>query len=415
MAPATEVLTDYIRGVRDDSALSDPDFVRLGVLRVLSQVASGRDFLQQCAELFSQECARSTFFDALHSKRRRDILAQLNATLFSRCIAKSLAQGPDLLQGLAEFKDRAVYAVDGHQLEHACHARKDSKGRYVPGNTLYLLCLHSGLLVNFGAVQGDGKYQHEMPVFRARAMDWLAGREVKEPSCPIFVADPAFVDKQFWTRMVMLRERGARVITRTKQNMLPTVYASYGWDINQSVNLGVLADESVGFDGSCLMRRVRYRDPETETEYEFLTTVKDMSPGAIAMLYLLRWRIEKVFDTGKNKLEETKAWATGEVAREIHGHFFSLTHNLLVLLRGRLHRDHGLREVKIEKKRSQWLKKRAQTARSSKREVHPIQWKLPPIVQMSLQFIRTLRNGIITRRRWLAVLPCFAAMLNSYL
>jgi hypothetical protein len=78
-------------------------------------------------------------------------------------------------------------------------------------------------------------------------------------------------------------------------------------------------------------------------------------------------------------------------------------------------RDLGLREVKIEKKRFQWLKKRAQTAKSSKLEFHPIQWKLPPIVQMSLQFIRTLRNGIIARMRWLAVLPWFAAMLNSYL
>jgi hypothetical protein len=80
-----------------------------------------------------------------------------------------------------------------------------------------------------------------------------------------------------------------------------------------------------------------------------------------------------------------------------------------------VHRDHGLREVKIEKKRSQWLKKQAQAAKSSKRKVHPIQWKLPPIVQMSLQFIRTLRNGITARMRWLAILPCFDAMLNSYL
>ena len=52
---------------------------------------------------------------------------------------------------------------------------------------------------------------------------------------------------------------------------------------------------------------------------------------------------------------------------------------------------------------------------SSKREVHPLQWKLPPIVQMSLKFIRTVRNGMIAQKRWLAVLPYSAAMLNSYL
>jgi len=142
------------------------------------------------------------------------------------------------------------------------------------------------------------------------------------------------------------------------------------------------------------MRRVRYRDPETGNEYEFLTTVWDLPPGTIALLYLLRWRIEKVFDTGKNKLEETKGWATGEVAHEIQGHFFALTHNLLVLLRWNLLRNHGLREVKLEKKRARWLKKRAESAKTMNREVHPIQWKLPAIVQMSLQFIRMLRNGI---------------------
>jgi len=225
-----EVLREYVRGFRNDSSLTDLAFIQFGVLCVISQAASGRDFLQQCAEMFGQDRARSTFFDALHSNRRKGILAELNAAFVSRCGVKPIDLGADLLLGLPGLKDRAVYAVDGHQLEHACHARKDSKGRYVPGNTLYLLCLHSGLLVNFGAVQGDGKYQREMPVFRARAMDWLAGRAMRELSSPIFVGDPAFVDKQFGTRMVLMRERGALVITRTKQNMLPTVYASYGWD-----------------------------------------------------------------------------------------------------------------------------------------------------------------------------------------
>ena len=30
------------------------------------------------------------------------------------------------------------------------------------------------------------------------------------------------------------------------------------------------------------------------------------------MIYLLRWRIEKVYNTAKNKLEETKAGSVGE-------------------------------------------------------------------------------------------------------
>ena len=415
LAPAMQVLTDYVRDVRHEGVITDPAFVHLGVLRVLSQVVSGRDFLQQVAELHDRELARASFFDTLHSERRKAIVCELNAQLTSRNGVGAAGPEADLLSSFSELQGRAVFAVDGHQIEHACHSRPDSKGRYVPGNTLYLLCLHSGLMVNFGAVQGDGRYRHEMPVFRSRAARWLTDRARTRPGCPIFVADPAFVDKQFWTRMALLRERGALVITRTKTNMCPTVYSRYSWDQAAQVNLGVLADELVGFDGSCLMRRVHYRDPETGTEYEFLTTVRDLLPGTIAMLYLLRWRLEKVFDTGKNKLAEKKGWATGEVAREIQGHFFALAHNLLVLLRRRLHRDHGIREVKLEKKRAKWLRKRAVKALAAGRKVHPLQWKLPAVVQLSLQLIRALRNAIIGRKRWLEVLPTFACRLNAYL
>src|ERR1019366_6059903 len=103
------------------------------------------------------------------------------------------------------------------------------------------------------------------------------------------------------------------------------------------------------------MRLIQYADPETGICYQFLTTDMELRPGVIAWLYLLRWRIEKVFDTSKNKLEETKAWATGEVARQIQGHFLALTHNLLVLLRGFLASDFGIREEKLEDKRSRHL------------------------------------------------------------
>lgn len=415
LAPAMSILTDYVRGVRHKGRINDPTFVCLGVLRVISQVASGRDFLQQCAQLHDHSVSRSSFFDTLHSKPRRGVLAELNAQLVARRGVGPADTGADLLQAFPELRDRAVYAVDGHQLEHASHSRRDSKGRHVPGNTLYMLCLHSGLSVNFGAVQGDGRYQHEMPVFRLRMTHWLDGRSMNDPERPIFVVDPAFVDNQFWTRMVLLEGRGALVITRTKANMRPVVYGDNSWDRAAKINVGVVADEKVGFDGACLMRRVRYTDPETGTQYEFLTTVMDLSPGLIALLYLLRWRIEKVFDTGKNKLEETKAWATGQVAREIQAHFFALTHNLLVLFRRKLATDHDIRERKLEKKRLDWLEKRTAQAKTAGRNVHPVQWKLPPVVQMSLQFIRTLRNGILARRCYRAVLPSFAAMLSGYL
>ena len=416
LAPANALLDGYIRDVRTEGVITDPDFVRLGILRILSQAVSGRDFLQQCAETFGEPLGRSTFFDALHSARRQALLSELNALLVARTDVRRGDPREDLLCAFANLRDRAIYAVDGHQLEHACHAARDRKGSFVPGNTLYLLCLHSALLVNLGAVQGDGQYSHELPVFRRRVVDWLQKQgKTQGSSRPIFVGDPAFVDKQFWLQMTIWEQRGALVITRTKANMDPIIYSNLPWDPQASINQGIEADERVGFDGGGLMRRIRYTDPETGTTYEFLTTVRDLEPGLIALLYLLRWRIEKVFDTGKNKLQETKGWATGVVAREIQAHFFALAHNLLTLLRRELDRSHGIRELKVEKKRQSSMERRTQSARNADRSIHPVQWKLPAIVQLTAQFIRTLRNGIWSKARWLRVLPHFQASLSAYL
>lgn len=222
------------------------------------------------------------------------------------------------------------------------------------------------------------------------------------------------MDKGFWTRMC-LRLDGARFITRTKANMKPTVYDRYGWDPGKSVNEGVEADLLVGFDGACTMRMVRYRDPETGTAYEFLTTVRDLEPGLIAVLYLTRWRIEKVFDTTKNKLEETKSWAVGEVAQDIRAHLVALTHNLIVLLRRGMDRVHGIREEKVEEKREVQIRQRKSRAAAAGKKVACIHKLLPAVVQLTAQFIRTLRNGILMEMRWGPALELLRTATKSYL
>jgi transposase len=100
-------------------------------------------------------------------------------------------------------------------------------------------------------------------------------------------------------------------------------------------------------DGAMAMRRVRYRDPEAWTRYEFLSSMDDFPPALIALLHLARWRIEKVFDTTKNKLEETKGWAVGATAQDIRAHLVALTHNLLLPFRETLGREHGVPSVSV--------------------------------------------------------------------
>ena len=147
----------------------------------------------------------------------------------------------------------------------------------------------------------------------------------------------------------------------------------------------------------------------------FLTTVTDLAPGLIALIYLMRWRIEKVFDTAKNKLGETKGWAVGEIAQDIRAHCFALTHNLLVLLRRHLEVSEGIREEKVMKKRRKAMAEREHKAGETGRRVAAIQRLLPAVVQLTAQFIRTLRNGIAAGIRWLAALEPLRVSMIAYL
>ena len=411
LAPALHVLENYIRDVRRQGSVDDIRFVHLGVCRVLNQSVSGRDFLQFLRDVLGERIARSSFFDSLHQGRRLDILANLNREI----VARNKGNMPDLLESFPALRGVPVFAVDGHHVVHAVHSPDDHKGEKVSANNLYLLCQHSGLMWNLGAVQGDGRHGHELPVFRKAIQAWLQHHQgSKAEKAPIFIGDPAFVDKGFWTRMALSGSR-ARFITRTKANMKPIVYTSYGWNQADPVNDGVEADELVGFDGAMTMRRIRYTDPETGSQYEFLTSVRDLVPGLIAMLYLGRWRIEKVFDTTKNKLKETKGWAVGEIAQEIRAHFVALTHNLLVLFREGLRKEHGMREEKVERKRAKQILERAGKAAAVGRRVAPVQKLLPVAVQLTAQFVRSVRNGIEARTPWRAILESLRMAMKVYL
>ena len=357
---------------------------------------------------------RSSFFDSLHSERRLHFLNETSWELYAR---GRQSQPTDLLACFPELQGYCVWAVDGHKIEHACHALRDGKGRQVAPNTLYLLCLHSGLLFNLAAVQGDGRYRHEMPAFR-NALPGFLRKEFSRGNgrrSPLCILDPAFVDHNFWDQQSQLRQCGALMITRARDDISPKHFRKRSFDATDPVNVGIDTDSLVTFAGGQQMRLIQYADPETGDCYQFLTTDLELRPGVIAWLYLLRWRIEKVFDTSKNKLEETKAWATGEIARKVQGHFLALTHNLLVLFRGFLESDFGMREEKLEDKRDKQLERREKVAHTQGRELHHLHRKMPPIVQLSLQFIRTLRNQILAKVPFYKALPQIRAMLAAYL
>jgi hypothetical protein len=96
-----------------------------------------------------------------------------------------------------------------------------------------------------------------------------------------------------------------------------------GWDLQSqsvqgtscplvfAIQGGPLSDELVGTSMGVTLRRVTNQDPETATVYIYLTNLPlGVPPGIVALLCKSRWDVEKVFDEFKNKLGETKSWAS---------------------------------------------------------------------------------------------------------
>lgn len=400
MQPALGLLRDYTRGARRDGALDDETFVRLGLRRALDGDESGRAFIQARGDS-GEALARTTWFDAWQSRRRLGLIEQMAG--HSYAVMERLLQERDWLGAFPELGERAVWAVDGHQIEHACHALRDGKGARVPVGVTYGLCLHTGLMRPLGCYQAGGKHGHEWPLFKQRWARWL--RVDQRPLLPVIVADPAYVDVLFWAQQKIQRQ--AVVITREKKNMKPMIIAAYSFDAADPVNRGVLADEMAGYTYAHL-RRIHYRDPATGEEFIFITTDTTMRPGVVAMLYLLRWKIEKSYDVFKNKFRVHKAWSNGPVAALMQGHFMALLHNLLTVLLVALE-GAGLREEKVLDRRA------AARRRQPAAQRVPTQQMVRHAVVLTCQFIRLVRHCLREKTPWKMALPLFECRLKIYL
>jgi hypothetical protein len=404
MAPADDLLRNYIRSGRDlGDGLTDERFIRLGITRALEGDESGRAFLQTLADQPGATAVpRSTWFDAFKSPRRLELLTEVATTSYRR-FERELA-GRDWLKSFPELRDVPVWAVDGHQIEHACHAPRDRKAEHVASGMTYGLCLHTGLLRPLARFQGDGVRQHEWPVFKKNWKHWTHG----EPrlAMPIAVVDPAYVDNQYWVLQKIQRE--AMVITREKENMKPMVYGPVAFDREDPVNRGVVAYEEVGYSNAAL-RRVRYKDPATGEDFVFITTCPEqMRPGLIALLYFLRWKIEKAYDVFKNKFMGSKAWGVGDTPALMQAHFMALLHNLLTVLLASM--EHiGIPDQKVldktEKRRAATPEHKRVTAQEMVRHAHAL----------SCQFIRLVRHCLRYKIPWIDALPLFKLRLHAYL
>ncbi len=120
---------DYVRSKRASGVLKDKRFLRLGINRVLQNHDSGRDFLQNLKECADDPVARATFFDALHSSRRRGMVEE-SAQGLERVLDREMKEAN--IDYLADFDELASYRIlagDGHTIAHSSHADKNRNGK----------------------------------------------------------------------------------------------------------------------------------------------------------------------------------------------------------------------------------------------------------------------------------------------
>jgi len=385
LAPVSSLLAKA-KNQRSCPELSDQQWLQLGLRRVLEDHPSGRAFLQTLSVSGCATPSLSHFFESLKSGRRLALLTEV-----SNAFAKTL---PSLLtaswESLPELSNMDLYAGDGHFQEAAVHDSPDlEKGsKYATGH-FFALNLRSHALVHLTvADQLTRKKEHDMHALKRLSLSELR-QGAKNGRKVLYVWDRAGIDFSKW--QYWKNTGGLYFLSREKANMALRFFKANEWDPTDPRNQGVLADEMVTSSKGVQVRRVRYWCVLRGEEFSFLSSEYRMPPGVLAHLYRLRWDIEKVFDELKNKVGETKAWASSATAKAMQANFLCLGHNLLLLCEAELEREHGIRNEAELARRAKRLQEEAERLGKEGHVLPMLIETFQRLTQRSVKFVRWLR------------------------
>jgi len=316
------------------TALSDLDWLKTGVTRVLTSEPSGRAFLQMHENDQGDFLKPSHYFETLKSKRRLNLCQEVAESVM-RAVNIDLIKN-DPFSHTDSLNNYDIYAGDGHYIEHATHDPAIEGTKYACG-TLFGLNLRTHTL--FPLVNADRsddrKREHDM-----RGLKRIGGQRLRcgaqKGRKVIWVWDRAGIDIKQWLQWK--NHDGVYFISRAKENMDLSSKGDLPYDVDDPINAGVIAYHLVHVADQ-VIRCVVYKCPETGREFSYLTSLTTIEPGVVAALYKARWDIEKVFDETKIKLGESKSWASSDTAKAMHSVFVCLTHNLLLRFENQIIND----------------------------------------------------------------------------
>ena len=315
---------DQATRIRQCPAESDWDWLTKGVDRVLSNVRSGRDFLQTFQLFWKRELQVGPYFETLASSRRLSMVAECSALLRQRVDA--LRTSPlSQFESLATFD---LYAGDGHYLEHATHDPLNGTTHWPTGHFFALNLKSQSLFPLVLADLTKRKKEHDMRALKRQSVALLRqgagkGRKV------LWVWDKAAVDLAFWQER---KASGIYFLSLRKAGMCLEAETERVIDAAQPINQGVTSDRVVTDRRGIRVREITFCNPCDGAVYVYLTNEMTLEPGLLVLLYKTRWEIEKVFDETKTKLAEKKSWATTMTAKAMQAHFVAIVHNLLLLM-----------------------------------------------------------------------------------
>jgi hypothetical protein len=130
----------------------------------------------------------------------------------------------------------------------------------------------------------------------------------------IYVMDRGYVD---FGRLYGLHQAGAFFVTRAKSNMV--FHRVYSAPVDRAT--GLICDQTITLDGPRTrkdypehLRRVRFRDPETDKTLVFLTNQVTLPALTICALYKSRWQVELFFKWIKQHLRIKRFYGTSDNA-----------------------------------------------------------------------------------------------------
>ena len=299
--------------------LPDGEWIRLGARRVLSDVRSGRQFLQKWNLQEGTEIGVVHYFETASSARRLRLVDEVNESVAS-------AMPEHARSGFADCEDFdkfEIYAGDGVYIGASAHEKSVQGKKPSARAFLHAEFAHPGddafERFRLGKRNEKGRARH------ARAQ---AGRG--QGAATRRAWDPAGIDIDMWG--YWKQQYGVYFLSWAKDNMGFIEGGELNWYRDDPVNAGVVSDTRVTtLTSDVTLRRIVYADPKSGDHYEFITTETTIRPGLLAWVYKCRWEIEKTYDTFKNKLGQTTAWGRSDEAKNMQARFVCLAHNLMVL------------------------------------------------------------------------------------